>query len=271
MIANMVGGAIQQGTKLAMDRFESNMGTTGAYDIAGSRMALSSGVSSQNQLGMISRNSPFYGSLPEIGQALLQQSQIGNVYGGTGMAGARGAQASANILSLQNLNPGMSATQAGGMMAGMQQNVRGINQARMVFGNAITPTGPGGAPRSINDIYKALLDSIVRQAHSGQPYSKDEIVAQRMPGSNLYSWLAQTGWSDDQIQSWFDWAIGQATYDVTGKKTFDPSETSTRCGPGARVSLRVCSRRRQRQRSEKPTWATPSTAPTWTSRRQPGA
>jgi hypothetical protein len=231
-VTNLIGSAIQQGTQLAMGRFTSNMAVTGAYDIAGSRMALSSGVSSANQMGMISRQAPFYGSLPDIGQALLQQSQLGNVYGGTGMAGQRGSMAAQNILSLQNLMPGMSDTQASGMLAAQQQNVRGINQARMVFGNAITPTGPGGAPRAQKDIYKALLDSIVRQAHNGVPYTKDQLLAQRMPGSNIYSWLAQTGWSDDQVQVWFDWAIGQATYDVTGKKTFDPSRDINSVRPG---------------------------------------
>jgi hypothetical protein len=233
-ITNIIGSAIQQGTQLAMGRFTGNMATTGAFDTSGSMIALSSGVSSRNQMGAISRNAPFYGDLPGIGQTLLQQAQIGNVYGGTGLAGARGQQAAANIQGLQALNPGMSAQQAGGMLTAQSRNVQGINQARMVFGNALTPTGPGGAPRAQKDIFKALLDSIVRQAHNGVPYNKDQIIAQRMPGSNLYSWLAQTGWADDMIQVWFDWAIGQATYDVTGKKTFDPARDINQVRPGGK-------------------------------------
>jgi hypothetical protein len=225
-----IGGMIGQGITAMGNRFDQGASVAAQMDVFGSRTALYTGVNASKaykQLG--ASGQPFFGTAVDVQQEIYRQGTMGNVLGGTGVVGQRGQQAAANIQGLQYLMPGMSAQQAGGIQAGMQANVAGMRMGAAVFGQAASMYKAGGGLKSMPEYFKGILSVIMKNRtgnKAGQPYSKEELEALRIPGSNMYSWLAQMQWDPDTINAFFDWAIGQASTDSTMKQLFQPTEAS---------------------------------------------
>lgn len=217
-VKNVVSGAVNALT----NRWASGLNTTQQMSVYADRIAGYTGTPAKDAFRSLAARMPFYGSAVDIQQTLYQQATQGNVYGASGIAGQRGAAAAASIQAMQNISPGMSSQEAGGIVAGTQQNVAGMRAAQQVFGGASSVYTTGGRRKTQSEYYKGILD-VINHYRGGKPLTKDQLLAIRIPGSNIYSWFQMLQWDEATISSFFDWAIDQAQYDPTGAKLFSGS------------------------------------------------
>jgi hypothetical protein len=211
-----IGSAVQKGMSAVFNRVNSGADTTAATDVYFSRMAASMGTTGQGVFGQFNRQGlPLQGTITDQAQALYNFSQSGFQVGGPGLAGQRGGAAITSAQTLQALAPGMSAQQAGGMLTNYTSNVAGFKAGQAALGQAAIPYTAGGQLKSINMIFDDVLKVLQTKrtgAKYGQPYTKEELILARTPGSNVSSWLSQTGWDDQMISAFFDYSIAKTAY-----------------------------------------------------------
>jgi len=207
-------------------RWQQGIQVGAAYDAYGARLQLATGIPMTNYARNLSKNMPFYAGAPEMGQALDILNSIGATYGGAGLAGQRGQAGVRSIAQMQNIMPGTGAVQAAGMTAGLAANVQGQKRGSLFFGAAAFK-----GTQDDTSYFKGILKMLEARRTGekvGQPFSREELEAARMPGSTLNYNLSLLGWNDDQVNYFFNWAIGQAAYDPTGSKTFTGTEAQLR-------------------------------------------
>ena len=230
LTAASIGEAITKGMAAIGNRFDQGAAVAAQMDVYGSRTALYTGVNAGEAYRKLGRTGqPFFGTAQDVQQTIYQQGTYGNVLGGQGIAGQRGQAAATSIQGLQYLMPGMTPQQAGGIVSSVQQNVSGMRQGQVLFGAAASVYGAGGKMKTMPEYFKGILQTIMRNRtgdKANKPFTKEELEAIRIPGSNIYSWLGTLNLDQDTINAFFDWAIGQAQFDQSLSQTFNPTDKS---------------------------------------------
>lgn len=240
-IAQAVSGAVQSGMSAVISRWQGLQQPAAAYDVYGSRLAVTTGIGSARFAGQLARNAPFLGGAADTGQALTTLAAQGAVFGGGGVAGQSGAAGARSINTLQRLMPGLNAVDAAGAVTGLQTNIAQQRQAQFLYGTAARSTTASGMQKDVNQYFAGMFKAIQANrggTRRGQPYTREEWSAMRAPGSALNIQLTQVlGWTADQINDFFTWAEAQAATDPTGNRMFTGTDQQMQAVRGGEKSL----------------------------------
>lgn len=242
LVAQAVAGAVQSGLNMVTNRWQGLQQTGAAYDVYGSRLAVTTGVGSQTMAGRLSARPPFYGGAADNAQALTILAAQGAAYGGRGVAGASGLAGAQGVQMLQQMMPGLNSVQAAGTVTSFQSNVAQQRMGTYLFGAAARSINPAtGQQKSLGDIFNGIFKAIQRNRvgrNRGKPYSREEWTAMRAPGSAVQIQLSQyMGWNDEQINDFFTYAESQAVTDPTGGRAFTGTDEQMKQVRGGERSL----------------------------------
>jgi hypothetical protein len=241
IIAQAVSGAVQSGVGAVVNRWQGLQQAGVGWDVAGSRLAVTTGTGSARMAGQLSNRPPFLGTAPDVGGALVTLASQGAVFGGRGLAGQSGAAGARSIGTLQALMPGLNAQEAAGAVGSYQTNIAQQRMATFLYGTAARSTTAGGAQKDINQYFSGIFKAIQNNRQGrrrGQPYTREEWSAMRAPGSALNIQLTQMlGWNAEQINDFFTWAEAQSATDPSGTRMFTGTDQQMRAVRGGEGSL----------------------------------
>jgi len=227
-IGKAVGDAVQNVTKAMFARFDANMQQAIGSDFYASRMAMYAGGGAPRTSAGIFRQQGrqgfgFMASDMMQGNAVMYQGTgIGAYYGATGIAGQKFGSYASSIKQMQEVMPGLDATQGASAQSAIFNNVQGIKLARAMLGPTVTPYGPGGQNKTQGQYFRDILNRLQKLPRpNGQhgAWTKDDLMRMNFPGSRLNAWLSAI-LPEEVLPMWYEWAIANA---AVGGLSDDPN------------------------------------------------
>lgn len=209
---------VTQAMEAMFKRFDAGMQQAIASDVYASRMASYAGGRSPTTAAGIFRQQGSKGfgfmatDMTQANQVLYQGTGIGAYYGASGRPGQAASAYTTSIKQMQEVMPGLDATQGASAQTSIYGNVQGIKLARMMLGKDVSPYNRTGERKTqgeyFGDILKALQKLPRPNGQTGN-WTKDEIMQMNFPGSRLNAWLS-TILPEEAIPMWYEWAINNA-------------------------------------------------------------
>ena len=222
--ASSMGQFVTKAIDAMMKRFDANMGQAIAADTYVSRMTTYAGGNSPRTPAGIFRQEGKKGfgfmatDMVQGNQVLYQGTGIGAYYGASGVAGQRGQAYAQSIKQMQEVMPGLDATQGASMQSAIYNNIQGIKLGSAMLG--VSPYKQGSGERKTQQAYfREILVALQRQPRANGKsgsWSKEELMQMNFPGSRLNAWLS-TILPEEAIPGWFEWAITNAAVSDAGK------------------------------------------------------
>lgn len=216
--------------QLAYNRVEENriaaLRTAGAFGGTSMRWG-ASGDGIRNMMTQFADRIPIRGTLDHM----LQATQLGTQLG-FGMGGDNADQRAGGFWTAarqyQQLNPLVSAPQVVGELGGFMRNANAVQTSVMFSGGAFNFQKAGGGQKSLQEWADGLLNFFQGQRPGrsrGKPFTREELLAQQFPGSNINTWFDFNGVTPGLQDAFWQYAIGKAT---TGGGSFEDIVRGTR-------------------------------------------
>lgn len=218
--SDIYGSLVGSGLQMAYNRIEGptgNRNTVLQIAQALSPNAGMMGMSVDKLLAGLSQRTPVLGSNADIIGTILAGQSVGAFMSGQGASAASGIPGRSgffeSVRQMQLLTPGVGA----GSMATTLSNYLGNTQAQqmgMYLGQgAFSMVGKGGSYKSLAEWSDAILKFLSQQrpgGAQGTKFSKEELMSQNFPGSNINAWFRMMGVPQDMVDYWWQYALANA-------------------------------------------------------------
>ena len=165
----------------------------------------------------LAQRAPVLGSNADIIGTILAGQSVGAFMSGRNAPAASGIPGRSgffeSVRQMQLLTPGVAA----GSMATTLSNYLGNTQSQqmgMFLGQgAFTMVGQGGRYKSLAEWAESILKFLSEQRPGGTQgtrFSKDELMAQNFPGSNINAWFRMMGTPQTMVDYWWQYALANA-------------------------------------------------------------
>jgi len=207
-----LGGIVNAGSlNYAYDRIEGptgNRNTALQLSQALGPNAAAMGMSIQDLIRGLAQGAPVRGSNADIVSTVLAGQSVGSYMKGT--SGRNGFFES--VRQMQTLTPGVSAGAMSSTLANYIGNTKS-QQAGMYYGQgAFTMIGQGGRYKSLAEWAEGITKFMEQQrvGNQGGKFSKDELITQNFPGSNINAWFQMMGVPGEMVDYWWQYALANA-------------------------------------------------------------
>lgn len=119
------------------------------------------------------------------------------------------------VRQMQVLTPGADPSQMAGSLAGYMQNTQSQKMGMYLGEGAFTMFGQGGRYKSLAE-WAAGITKFMEQHRiggQGKEFSKQELMTQNFPGSNINAWFQMLGVPQNMIDYWWNYALNTARDD----------------------------------------------------------
>ncbi len=215
-IAGMLSAVIQAPIKYAYGRFEEARANAPTIASALGSTATLSGKTITQLIEALQEGTPVQGDLNNVLGAINQASMIG--YGNFGTA--RSGAFFEGVRQMQALTPGVGATDLVNMQGNFLSSTQTHQRSLMLTGGAMSGFGSGAIPKTLSEWATSTLKWFESQrpgAQRGKKFTKEELITQQFPGSNMDAWFSATGVPEYMQQYFWQYVIGAAH---TGKNDF---------------------------------------------------
>lgn len=155
------------------------------------------------------------GDTADILNALTQGRRSGAQYG-FGAANVQQNRAPgffSAIGQMQQITPGLGAGQVANVLGAQVQNTGSQQAAAFYTGGAFSMIKMGGGQKNIREWSEGILTFLTNQRPGnkhGVRFTYGELLAQNFPGSNVNAWFQTVGVSQDMMDYFWSYALGQA-------------------------------------------------------------
>lgn len=167
------------------------------------------GMDIQTLIRGLSQKTPVMGSNADVMGTILAGQSVGALMKGT--PGRNGFFES--VRQMQTLTPGVGAGQLAGTLSNFIGNT-GAQQMGMYMGEgAFTMIGKGGSYKSLAEWAEGITKFMSQQriiGTKGEGFSKDQLISQNFPGSNINAWFQMMGVPAQMVDYWWQYAIANA-------------------------------------------------------------
>lgn len=207
-----LGGVLNAGSlNYTYDRIEGptgNRNTALQLSQALGPNAAAMGISIQDLIRGLAQGAPVQGSNADIVSTILAGQSVGSYMKGT--PGRNGFFES--VRQMQTLTPGVSAGAMSSTLANYIGNTKS-QQAGMYYGEgAFTMIGQGGRYKSLAEWAEGIMKFMEqhRIGNQGGKFTKDELISQNFPGSNINAWFQMMGVPGEMVDYWWQYALANA-------------------------------------------------------------
>lgn len=167
------------------------------------------GMSIPDLIQGLAQRTPVMGSNADVVGTILAGQSVGALMKGT--PGRSGFFES--VRQMQTLTPGVGAGQLAGTLSNFIGNT-GAQQMGMYMGEgAFTMIGKGGRYKSLAEWAEGITKFMSEQriiGRKGEGFSKDQLISQNFPGSNINAWFQMMGVPAQMVDYWWQYAIANA-------------------------------------------------------------
>lgn len=218
--SDVYGSIAAGGLQYAYNRIEGPTGNRNAT--LGIAQALSPnagkmGMTTSSLLTGLAQRTPVLGSNEDIIKTILAGESVGAFMNGSkaskesGVPGRSGFFES--VRQMQLLTPGVSAGSMATSMSNYIGNTQSQQMGQYMGQGAFTMIGKGGSYKSLAEWAEAILKFLAQQRTGkgqGSTFSKDELMSQNFPGSNINAWFRMMGVPQDMADYWWQYALANA-------------------------------------------------------------
>jgi hypothetical protein len=208
-IAGMLSAVMQAPIKYAYGRFEEARANAPTIASALGSTATLSGKTITQLIEALQEGTPVQGDLNNVLGAINQASMIG--YGNFGTA--RSGAFFEGVRQMQALTPGVGATDLVNMQGNFLSSTQTHQRSLMLTGGAMSGFGSGAIPKTLSEWATSTLKWFESQrpgAQRGKKFTKEELITQQFPGSNMDAWFSATGVPEYMQQYFWQYVIGAA-------------------------------------------------------------
>lgn len=212
----MMAAALMAPAKYAYGRFEESRANAPVIASALGSTATLNGTTIVDLIQRLQEGTPVKGDLSNMLGALNQGSMIGYGNLNTPRSGAYFE----GIRQMQSFTPGVGASQLASMQNDWLGNTQSHQRSLMLTGGAMSGFGSGAIPKTLQEWAESTLKWFEGQrpgAQRGKKFTKEELVTQQFPGSNMDAWFSATGVPEYMRQYFWQYVIGAAQ---TGSNDF---------------------------------------------------
>lgn len=209
---DILGAISGAGMQYAYNRIEGPTGNRNAMltsDELLGRQSTMSGLSLDKLTRLLGTSSPVQGSFTDVMTTLNEGSRTGAYLKGS--EGRNGYFES--VRQMQALTPGTAAGQMAGTLSNYMTNTRSQQMGVFLGGGAFTMMGKGGRYKSLIEWADGITKFFEEQRPGGargKPFSKEDIMAQNFPGSNINAWFQQMQIPTDMVDYWWQYIMTKA-------------------------------------------------------------
>lgn len=212
-VLDLLGSVMKAGIQFGYNRIEGPTGNRNAMLQASQALSPAStmaGIKVQDYIRGLAFRAPVLGNFSDIMSAIQGGGDVGASLADTPQRNGYFAA----LRQMQTLNPGASVGTMAGNLSGYMKSVG--SQQRGVFygGGAFTMMGQGGRYKSLGEWAQGISKFLEERRPGpsrGRPFTRDELLAQNFPGSNINAWFQFMGVPDDMAEYWWQYALTKAT------------------------------------------------------------
>jgi hypothetical protein len=159
--------------------------------------------------GLASRR-PVLGSFTDQLQTIMAGQSVGALMANT--PGRNGFFES--VRQMQTLTPGAAPGQMAGGLASYMQNTGSQKMGAYFGGGAFTMMGKGGQYKSLAEWAEGITEFFKQQrpgSDRGKQFTRDELLAQNFPGSNINAWFEMMGVPPEMVDYWWQFVMTKTT------------------------------------------------------------
>lgn len=212
----MMAAALMAPSRYAFNRFEESRANAPVIASALGSTATLNGTTIVDLIQRLQEGTPVKGDLSNMLGALNQGSMIGYGNLNTPRSGAYFE----GIRQMQSFTPGVGASQLASMQNDWLGNTQSHQRSLMLTGGAMSGFGSGAIPKTLQEWAESTLKWFEGQrpgAQRGKKFTKEELITQQFPGSNMDAWFSATGVPEYMRQYFWQYVIGAAQ---TGSNDF---------------------------------------------------
>lgn len=218
--ADIYGALSGAGIQMAYNRIEGptgNRNTTLQLAQSLGPNAGMMGMSVQDLLTGLAQKTPVLGSNADIVNTILAGQSVGAFMTGQKAPAASGIPGRSgffeSVRQMQLLTPGVSAGSMATTLSNYIGNTQSQQMGQYMGQGAFTMIGKGGSYKSLAEWAEAILRFLSEQrpgGAQGSKFSKEELMSQNFPGSNINSWFKMMGVPQTMVDYWWQYALANA-------------------------------------------------------------
>jgi hypothetical protein len=167
------------------------------------------GMSIPDLIQGLAQRTPVMGSNADVVGTVLAGQSVGALMKGT----PERSGFFESVRQMQTLTPGVGAGQLAGTLSNFIGNT-GAQQMGMYMGEgAFTMIGKGGRYKSLAEWAEGITKFMSEQriiGRKGEGFSKDQLISQNFPGSNINAWFQMMGVPAQMVDYWWQYALANA-------------------------------------------------------------
>ena len=167
------------------------------------------GMSIPDLIQGLAQRTPVMGSNADVVGTILAGQSVGALMKGT----PERSGFFESVRQMQTLTPGVGAGQLAGTLSNFIGNT-GAQQMGMYMGEgAFTMIGKGGRYKSLAEWAEGITKFMSEQriiGRKGEGFSKDQLISQNFPGSNINAWFQMMGVPAQMVDYWWQYALANA-------------------------------------------------------------
>lgn len=154
----------------------------------------------------LAQRMPIMGTQQDMLSTILAGQSVGAL-----MTGTPGRNAFfESTRQMQALNPGMAPANIAGNLAGYIGNTQAQQRGVFYGGGAFTMIGQGGSYKTLAEWAHGITKFLEQQrpgGSQGKSFTKEELITQNFPGSNINSWFQMMGVPQTMVDYWWQYVL----------------------------------------------------------------
>lgn len=221
---DLIGSITKAGAQYGYNRIEGPTGNRNAMLQLSQSLgpvATMAGLDVNTYIKGLAQRTPVMGNMSDIVGTIAAGQNVGAQLLGTPERNGFFAA----VRQMQTLAPGVAAPQLANSLGNYMSNIGSQQRGAFYGGGAFTMMGQGGRFKSLgewaNQISKFLEEKRPGDKR-GVPFTKEELIAQNFPGSNINAWFQFMGVPEDMQDMWWQYAMTKVRAGSSG--SFDLNE-----------------------------------------------